>query len=58
MGCSTCYQWFLTNYCIAGNLGSNNVICTNYTCSENGAFLDLCLRYSCSVNFPCFLIDL
>ena len=33
-------------------------ICTKYTCSENSIYLDLCLRYSCSVNFLCFLINL
>ena len=33
-------------------------ICTNYTCSENGSFLGLCLRYSYSVTFIYFLIDL
>ena len=33
-------------------------ICTNYTCSENGTFLGLCLRYSCSVTFIYFIIDL
>ena len=33
-------------------------ICTNYTCSENGMFLGLCLWYSCAVNCLCFLIDL
>ena len=33
-------------------------ICTKYTCSENSTFLGLCLWYSCSVNFLCFLIDL
>ena len=33
-------------------------ICTKYTCSENSTFLGLCLWYSCSVNFVCFLIDL
>ena len=33
-------------------------ICTNYTCSENGTFLGLCLRYSCSVTFIYFRIDL
>ena len=31
-------------------------ICTNYTCSENGTFLDLCLRYSCSVHYTVFLL--
>ena len=33
-------------------------ICTNYTCPENGTFLGLYLRYSYSVNFINFFIDL
>ena len=33
-------------------------IYTKYRCSENSPFLDLCLGYSCSVNFFCFLMDL
>ena len=33
-------------------------VCINYTCLENGTFLDHCLRQICSVHFICFLIDL
>ena len=33
-------------------------ICTNHTCSVIGTFLDLCLRYTSSINVTCFSIDL
>ena len=50
--CSPCNVKYVTGPAKTGH------ICTNYTCSENGTFLDLHLRYSYSVNFPCICIDL
>ena len=51
-GTSLKFNTFVTGPVKTGN------ICTNYACSENDTFLDLCSRYSYSVNFACFLIDM